>query len=173
MRAGQISLPLIGLRANKAPQLAQGHARPGDEKNYGKRLLEEVMTKEPNDLIPRTVKSPVDWLRSVAALLMTLLLASSLSMRAHAQAVSATLVGTIADSTGAGVPGAKITITEMATGIGRNTVSNESGNYTFPDLTPGTYSVVVLAQGFKKEARPSVDVVVNTPALCFSGTSRP
>ncbi|MBV8437479.1 MAG: TonB-dependent receptor [Silvibacterium sp.] len=118
------------------------------------------MTKERLDLI----RTP-NWLKSLAALLviLPLIFAGSLSSpRAHAQAVSATLVGTISDATGAGVAGAQITITETATGIGRNTTSNESGNYTFPDLTPGTYSVVVQAQGFKKEARPSVDVVVNT-----------
>src|SRR5580698_3790134 len=64
------------------------------------------------------------------------------SQNAHAQAVSATLVGTVSDTTGAGVPGAKISIQEVSTGITRQAVSNESGNYTFPDLTPGTYSVV-------------------------------
>src|SRR5208337_4393510 len=94
---------------------------------------------------------------------MVMVLAGSLAtLRAHAQAVSASLVGTISDSTGAGVVGAKVTILEVATGISRETVANESGNYTFPDLTPGTYSVTVEAKGFKKETRPSVDVVVNT-----------
>jgi hypothetical protein len=100
-----------------------------------------------------------------AALLLALLpvlIASLATIQAHAQAVSATLVGTVTDSTGASVPGAKITIQELSTGISRDTVSNESGNYTFPDLTPGTYSVVVAANGFKKETRPSIDVVVNT-----------
>src|SRR5271170_3516290 len=94
---------------------------------------------------------------------MVMVLACSLAtLQAHAQAVSASLVGTVSDSTGAGVHGARVTIQELTTGISRETVSNESGNYTFPDLTPGTYAVSVESTGFKKETRPSVDVVVNT-----------
>src|SRR5271170_7026818 len=96
-------------------------------------------------------------------LAMLMMLAASLAtLRANAQAVSASLVGTVSDSTGAGISGAKIAIQEVATGINRATVTNESGNYTFPDLTPGTYAVSVEATGFKKETRPSIDVVVNT-----------
>src|SRR5271156_2457194 len=119
------------------------------------------MTKNQTDAIRRTAYSPAGSLKNIAAglLAVLLLLAAPFS---HGQAVSATLVGTVADATGAGVVGAKIAIHEQATGISRETVTNESGNYTFPDLTPGTYSVVVAATGFKKETRDSVDVVVNT-----------
>jgi hypothetical protein len=124
------------------------------------------MTNKPTNAVHRTAISPASSLRSLAAALLAALLpvliASLVTTQAHAQAVSATLVGTVTDSTGASVPGAKITIQELSTGISRDTVSNESGNYTFPDLTPGTYSVVVGANGFKKETRPSIDVVVNT-----------
>ena len=124
------------------------------------------MTKKPTAAVHRTAISPTSLLRGLAAALLLALLpvliASLATIQAHAQAVSATLVGTVTDSTGASVPGAKITIQELSTGISRDTVSNESGNYTFPDLTPGTYSVVVAANGFKKETRPSIDVVVNT-----------
>ena len=124
------------------------------------------MTKKPTAAVHRTAISPASLLRGLAAALLLALLpvliASLATIQAHAQAVSATLVGTVTDSTGASVPGAKITIQELSTGISRDTVSNESGNYTFPDLTPGTYSVVVAANGFKKETRSSIDVVVNT-----------
>ena len=78
------------------------------------------------------------------------------------QAVSATLLGNVTDNTGAAVPNATVQILESATGIPHAGVTNESGNFTFPDLTPGTYSVTVQSQGFKKETRDSVDVVVNT-----------
>jgi Carboxypeptidase regulatory-like domain len=78
------------------------------------------------------------------------------------QAVTATLLGTITDNTGAAVPGASVTILENATGIPHTSVSNESGNYTFPDLSPGSYSVSAEAKGFKKEVRSAVDLVVNT-----------
>ncbi|MGB8030818.1 MAG: carboxypeptidase regulatory-like domain-containing protein [Terracidiphilus sp.] len=78
------------------------------------------------------------------------------------QAVSATLVGTVTDNTGAIVPKATVTILENATGIVHTDTTNESGNYTFPDLTPGIYTVTISAKGFKKETRPGVDVAVNT-----------
>jgi len=81
---------------------------------------------------------------------------------ARAQAVTATLVGTVTDNTGAIVPGATVTIVETATGITRSGTSNGSGNYTFPNLPPGYYSVTVTAPLFKKESRPGVDVAVNT-----------
>src|SRR5271170_1219714 len=119
------------------------------------------MTKNQTDAIRRTAYSPAGSLKNIAAGLLAVLLLLAAPF-AHGQAVSATLVGTVADATGAGVVGAKIAIQEQATGISRETVTNESGNYTFPNLTPGTYSVVVAATGFKKETRPSVDVVVNT-----------
>ncbi len=60
------------------------------------------------------------------------------------------------------MPGAKITIVETNTNISHSAVTNESGNYTFPDLPPGTYSVSVEATGFKKETRPDVEVRVDT-----------
>ena len=41
-------------------------------------------------------------------------------------------------------------------------MTNESGNFTFPNLTPGNYTVSVESKGFKKETRANVDVVVNT-----------
>ncbi|GGG98104.1 TonB-dependent receptor [Silvibacterium dinghuense] len=82
--------------------------------------------------------------------------------RLHAQAVTATLLGTVTDNTGAAVPNASIQITESATGIQHNGVTNESGNYTFPNLPPGTYTVSSTAKGFKKESRQNVDVQVNT-----------
>src|SRR5271165_6289013 len=125
---------------------------------------EEVMTNKQTN--PRVQNANAGLSRRLALgilVAMVMVLAGSLAtLRANAQAVSATLVGTVTDSTGAGVVGAKLTIQEVATGISRETVANESGNYTFPNLTPGTYAVSVEAKGFKKETRPSVDVAVNT-----------
>jgi protocatechuate 3,4-dioxygenase beta subunit len=91
-----------------------------------------------------------------------LLLAVAGASAAFSQAVNASLVGTIIDSSGAAVPGAKVTLTETNTGVSRGTNSNESGNYTFSDLPPGTYTVTAEQIGFKRASRPGVEVVVNT-----------
>jgi hypothetical protein len=80
----------------------------------------------------------------------------------HGQAVNATLLGTVTDSTGAGVPNAKIVATENNTGISRNGQTNDSGNYVFSDLTPGNYSVSAEQTGFKRAVRPQIDVIVNS-----------
>jgi hypothetical protein len=81
---------------------------------------------------------------------------------AYSQAVNATLLGTVTDASGAVVPNAKVTITEVNTGVSRSGQTNESGNYTFPDLPPGQYAVSVEAAGFKKETHRGVELLVNT-----------
>src|SRR5437899_10286151 len=78
------------------------------------------------------------------------------------QAVNATLLGTVTDVSGGVVAGAKITITEMKTGVVHSTTTNDSGNYEVPDLAPGQYEVAAEGQGFKKAIHSGVDVLVNT-----------
>src|SRR5260370_11879262 len=80
----------------------------------------------------------------------------------YSQAVNATLLGTVNDSSGEVVPNVKITVTEVNTGVNRSGQSNESGNYTFPDLAPGQYMVTVESSGFKKESRKDITLSVNT-----------
>jgi hypothetical protein len=100
------------------------------------------------------------WRLSMAVLLGTMLLGFSVPVMG--QAVNATLLGTVTDSSGAAVSNAKVTITETNTGISRTSQTNESGNYIFPDLPPGTYTVTAEQSGFKRASRAGVDVIVNT-----------
>ncbi len=80
----------------------------------------------------------------------------------YSQAVNATLLGTVTDSSGAIVPNAKVIVTEVNTAVSRTGQTNESGNYTFPDLAPGQYSVSVESSGFKKENRKDITLTVNS-----------
>ncbi len=98
-------------------------------------------------------------LRCVSVLVAILLI---VALPAISQILTATLVGTITDATGAVVPNAKVTITETNTGVVHSSVSNASGNYIFPDLPPGTYSVSAEAAGFKKETRGGIIVRVDS-----------
>jgi Carboxypeptidase regulatory-like domain len=79
-----------------------------------------------------------------------------------AQAANGTLLGNVRDESGAGVPGATITVTELQTNIARTALSNETGYYTFTNLPSGIYRVEGELQGFKKSVRESVEVRVNT-----------
>jgi outer membrane receptor protein involved in Fe transport len=100
-------------------------------------------------------------LRKICTVLCTLLLGA---LMAWSQAVNGTLLGTITDSSGATVPKAKVTITEMNTGFSRNMETNESGNYSFPTLEPGIYRVSVESAGFRTAVKDRVEVLVNTTA---------
>jgi hypothetical protein len=81
---------------------------------------------------------------------------------AFAQAVSGTIVGTVTDSTGAAVQNADVTIVLSGQGTTHSAVTNESGNYTEPDLPPGVYTVTVTAKGFKKDILQNITLETNT-----------
>src|ERR1035437_8255999 len=66
-----------------------------------------------------------------------------------AQTVTATLVGTVTDASGAVVTGAAVTVVRLATDFTRTTQSDSSGNYTLTLLPPGTYQLSAQKEGFK------------------------
>ena len=92
------------------------------------------------------------------------LLAAFGASSAFSQAVSSSIIGTVTDASGAAVPNAKVTITEMNTGVVHAITANGSGNYTLVDIPPGRYQVAVEMTGFKKEIKQNIDVVVDTTA---------
>lgn len=78
----------------------------------------------------------------------------------HAQD-TASLTGTVRDSTGAVVAGAQVAVTNTEHGISRTTVTNSAGDYVIPALpAPGSYNLTVTATGFKKFVAKSVAVDV-------------
>src|SRR5947207_6305415 len=81
---------------------------------------------------------------------------------ASAQVANGALVGNVRDASGGAVPGATITATETRTNIVRTAVSNETGNYSFNNLSAGVYRVEGELVGFRKFAREAVEVDVNT-----------
>jgi hypothetical protein len=69
--------------------------------------------------------------------------------------------GTVTDKQGAVVSGAKITLTEPSTGLSKETVSNDSGLYSFPGLNVGTYDLKVTATGFETVVQQGLQVNVS------------
>ena len=74
------------------------------------------------------------------------------------------LSGTVSDVSKSTVRGAKVTVTNTATGISRSMLTSDSGFYTFPNLEPGTYSIKVEAQGFQSDLTPGVALNAAAPA---------
>ena len=66
------------------------------------------------------------------------------------QTVNGRINGTVTDSSGAVIPGATVTITNIATNAPRTAVTDDSGFYTVTSLPVGTYTVTVERSGFKK-----------------------
>src|SRR3954468_19887447 len=59
-----------------------------------------------------------------------------------------TIVGTVTDQSGAVVAGAKVTISDPATGQSRDEITNDQGYYVVPSLKPAPYDVSIAASGF-------------------------
>jgi len=83
---------------------------------------------------------------------------------ARAQQASATINGTVMDSSGAVVDGAEVTLINSQTGVSRSTVSNSAGNYVFVDVLPSTYSMKVVKEGFSTLAQSDFTLYVNQTA---------
>jgi hypothetical protein len=111
-----------------------------------------------------------------ASLLLTALAVFFFAQPGWSQAVYGNIVGTVEDSTGAIVPGAKVTITDVAKGTTNTYTTNESGNFNATHLIPGTYNVRVEAANFKasetKDVRVFADQTVRlSPVLAAGGGS--
>src|ERR1043165_9994759 len=86
------------------------------------------------------------------------LLSLAMTASSRAQDTNASLSGTVTDPSGAAIPGARLTLTNEATGFQSNFVSDESGNYSFRNLTPGKYSLNVSAGGFKSQDQKGIEL---------------
>ena len=74
------------------------------------------------------------------------------------------ITGVVTDSSGGLVVGATVTVTNPETGVTRTAATNTAGNYTFPSLLPGIYSVKSEMQGFQAEIRNGVELQVQQVA---------
>ncbi|HUK47134.1 MAG TPA: carboxypeptidase-like regulatory domain-containing protein, partial [Terriglobales bacterium] len=91
---------------------------------------------------------------AVAALLF--LLPSALG-----QSTAGRIIGRVSDTTGAVVGGVNVTIVNQATGESRSTKTNDTGDFTFVEVTPGNYHVAYALTGFKREVRSNVVLELN------------
>ena len=74
---------------------------------------------------------------------------------------TAQISGTVADSSGARLPGAEVTATQTATGVTRSVISNEAGVYSLPSLPTGPYKLEVALPGFRTFVQTGITLEVN------------
>jgi hypothetical protein len=98
--------------------------------------------------------------RSLRSLLLLLMLTSILSLHARAQLTVGHITGVVRDSSGAIIPGANIKLTDEGTGIVQNATSTSTGDYTFEQVNPGSYTLRVGASGFASQIIRGIQVHV-------------
>ena len=101
-------------------------------------------------------------MKHLRAMLPACVLVLTFTALLYSQAVNGSLVGTVTDVSGAVIANAKVLLTETNTSVSHTGQTNESGNYSFSDLPPGTYSVTVEQAGFKRATHTNVPVLVDT-----------
>lgn len=99
-----------------------------------------------------------------SAPVLILWLALVCSVSSSAQQASASVNGNVSDESGASIPDAQITLTNVDTSVTRTTNSNRSGTYVFLNVTPGVYTVDVEKTGFAKIEQSQVKLDVDQTA---------
>jgi len=96
-----------------------------------------------------TRRLPLPGFYSAAFLLLTILGSAALSITAHAQANSGSIVGTVSDPAEAVVPDAQVSLKNIGTDATQTETTSSSGTFGFVNLNPGFYSVTVSRAGFE------------------------
>src|SRR5438128_175883 len=87
------------------------------------------------------------------------------SASALAQVTTGTISGTVSDSTGAVLPGVKVTLKRVGKGISRTVRTDEGGRYRAPELALGSYEITAEAAGFESVVRSGITLTVGREAV--------
>ena len=104
--------------------------------------------------IARRMLASASWLGCLTAIFILMCAGTAMAQLSGKGAIT----GTVADKTGAVIPGAVITATNDATNITTTTTSTGAGDYNFSNLDAGIYSVTTTAKGFQKLAQKNIHV---------------
>jgi len=85
-------------------------------------------------------------------------------VQATAQTTSTEVLGTVTDISGAVIPSAKVTLLRVGTGERRIEATDSGGNYSFPLIEIGDYTVSVEMSGFKTETKTGITVELQQKA---------
>ena len=87
------------------------------------------------------------------------------SPKAYGQGATGAINGTVSDASGAVIPGAKVTLTNVATGTARTVLTNQAGSYVIPDVIPGNYTMEVSMTGFSTAKETPFSLSVNQTSM--------
>jgi hypothetical protein len=107
-----------------------------------------------------TVVSP-----RLQSVLLAALLAGLAAPNLLAQVDTGTVLGLVTDASGASIPRAKVTLNNEGTGLTATTVTDEKGNYLFPTVKVGVYSVSAEKDGFARSIRTHLNLNIQQQAL--------
>ena len=100
----------------------------------------------------------------VAVLALALFVLSVQRLPAQVQAFSASLGGTVSDSSGGIVSGAQVSLSSPSTGTSRTFTTDSAGRYTFTLVPPGTYVLTVEHPGFNKYVQQNIALSIGQAA---------
>ena len=95
----------------------------------------------------------------------SLTLAGLLSAAALGQATGATISGTVSDESGGILPGVEVAVTNTDRGSTRNTISDDEGRYSAPELALGNYQIEAVLTGFQTAVRSGITLTVGRHAV--------
>ena len=102
---------------------------------------------------------------NMLTLLFSVLMVFGTCSVAISQTVSTRVSGTVKDTAGATVPGAKVTLIDTSTKDQKTANTNDEGNFSIADVRPGTYMVTVEGTGFKKLQVSGIEAHVDIPVV--------
>ena len=89
---------------------------------------------------------------------LAIVLLAAMASGVHSQEFRGSISGRVTDSSKGRLPGATVTVTNVATNVGSTTTTNGEGEYNVLYLTPGTYTLTIELSGFKKMVREGLEV---------------
>src|SRR5581483_6627189 len=141
------------------PQVYSGSSGPSGAKQPSKTgCVRTLMIRSARSRGEQMKKSQVF---SIAALMFMISMSFTTTTLTEAQVLYGSVVGTVTDESGAVVAGAAVRLTNEGTSQTRETATNDTGAYNFPDLTSGTYDITVTKAGFKTSTTRGIVVSVD------------
>jgi hypothetical protein len=103
-----------------------------------------------------------NYIAKTAVLLAAVFVLAVFTGSAGAQVLYGSVTGNVSDPNGSAVAGANVEITNVNTGVKKNSTTDDRGSYSFSDLQPGIYNIIITQTAFKTVLKEKLQVDANT-----------